>query len=257
MRRSSTQERIGCGYVYDDAHIAPDQAQTEIEGLLGQAIAPRADIGFDSGRLYLDWRHNALALGLASSFFEPLEATSIHATVVQLMLLTIRHLQIERTDDAGRRRIRFVDAIGYSATVVRQVDNFRDFINLHYISVRDESPYWRDRVPGCITGRNRERVAQWRKHPPCRDDCPRLADAMPRTEEQLYYPVLDGRGLLSASAAKVVLAEVPEVRRAARRARRSLQREYRQAAAKALRHGDWLRVGAYVSGQRGPVSDAA
>ena len=55
---------------------------------LGHPIEPRNDIRIGAGRLDRTWIGNCVALGLSSAFLEPLEATSIHGTVVQLMLLT-------------------------------------------------------------------------------------------------------------------------------------------------------------------------
>ena len=88
-----TRERMGCGYVYDDRHCSPDQAQQEIEQVLGHPVQPRHDLRFTSGRLNEGWIGNGLSLGLASSFLEPLEATSIHGTVVQLMLFSAQGLR--------------------------------------------------------------------------------------------------------------------------------------------------------------------
>jgi hypothetical protein len=88
MWQITTQDRYGCGYVYSDAHTSPDQAKAEIEAALGHEIHPRNDIKIDAGRLDRNWIGNCVALGLSSSFLEALEATSIHGTVVQLMLLS-------------------------------------------------------------------------------------------------------------------------------------------------------------------------
>ncbi len=44
---------------------------------------PRNDIKIDAGRLRDAWIGNCVAVGLSSSFLEPLEATSIHGTIVQ------------------------------------------------------------------------------------------------------------------------------------------------------------------------------
>ena len=82
-----TQGRIGCGYVYSDRFLDPEGAKAEIERALGHPIEPRNDIRFDPGRLDRVAIGNVIALGLSSAFLEPLEATSIHGTVVQLLML--------------------------------------------------------------------------------------------------------------------------------------------------------------------------
>jgi tryptophan halogenase len=76
--------RRGCGYVFDDNFISNDQAQKEVEKYLGQEIDPIKFIKFDSGYSSYFWKNNVLCLGLSSSFFEPLQATSIHNTILQI-----------------------------------------------------------------------------------------------------------------------------------------------------------------------------
>ncbi len=85
MWQIPTQGRWGMGYVYSDAHTTPDQAKAEVEAALGYEIHPRNDIRIDAGRQKDVWIGNCVALGLSSSFLEPLEATSIHGTIVQLL----------------------------------------------------------------------------------------------------------------------------------------------------------------------------
>ena len=46
-----TQDRYGCGYVYSDAFLTPDQAKAEVEKVLGHPIEVRADIRMSVGRL--------------------------------------------------------------------------------------------------------------------------------------------------------------------------------------------------------------
>ena len=87
-----TQTRFGMGYVYSDEFLTPDKAQAEIETALGHKIEPRNDLRFDIGRQKDAWINNCLSLGLSSSFLEPLEATSIHGTIVQMMVFTNFHL---------------------------------------------------------------------------------------------------------------------------------------------------------------------
>ena len=226
MWRIPTSERYGCGYAYSDKHTSPDQAKAEIEAALGHAIEPRNDIRIDAGRLKDAWIGNCIAVGLASSFLEPLEATSIHGTIVQLMWL-----QRWLTDPRGREL--------YNDAVARQVDDFRDFIRLHYVSDRRDTPFWRDVAqthPAAVT----DRLALWQTKLPTRDDFAPFPGNLPHVQEQLYIPVLDGLGLLSRAAAKAVLAQDPKRRAALRKTHDQLTREYRRAAAQCLPHRAWL-----------------
>ena len=221
-----TQGRIGAGYVYSDAHTTPDRAKAEIEGVLGYEISPRNDIRIDAGRQRHVWIGNCVALGLSSSFLEPLEATSIHGTIVQLMLLSE---WLAAPDGASR----------YNAAVGRQVDDFRDFIRLHYVSERRDSPFWQDVAathPGIVT----DRLALWQGKMPGGLDFAPFPLGLPHVTEHLYTPVLDGLGLLNRDAARAAMAAAPALRDKARATHAGLVAEYSRAAAQCAPHRAFL-----------------
>ncbi len=221
-----TQGRYGAGYVYSDAHTTPEEAKAEIEAALGYEIHPRNDIRIDAGRQKEVWIRNCVAVGLSSSFLEPLEATSIHGTVVQIMLLS------EWIDQPVGRDL-------YNATVARQVDDFRDFIRLHYVSERRDTPFWRD-VAESHPQVVRDRVALWQtKLPDARDFDP-LPMGLAHTGIELYRPVLDGLGLLNRDLAKAAMAKDKPARDKARATHQALVTEYARAAAQCAPHRDWL-----------------
>ena len=230
-----TQKRYGCGYVYSDAFKSPDEARAEIEAALGRAIEPRNDIRFDIGRLERAWIGNCLAVGLASSFLEPLEATSIHGTVVQMLMFASGFL-------ASAPQATEVARDDYNSRVARQVDDFRTFINLHYVSERDDTPFWRFVRAESIHAETKERLQRWRHEMPRPDHFPHFLGGLPHVEAQLHYPVLDGLGLLDPSVAKAEMAAMPAVRAFARKTVDGLTREYKQAALKALGHADYLAL---------------
>ena len=229
-----TQGRIGCGYVYCDRFLDPEGARAEIERALGHPIEPRNDIRFDPGRLDRTAIGNVIALGLASAFLEPLEATSIHGTVVQLLMLAPLLLKTPGRMDA-------TDRTAYNAVVARQVDDFRDFINLHYVTEREDTPFWRHVRADCIGQPTRDRLAAWRKKMPERSDFTPLPGGLAHVEEQLHYPVLDGLGLLDRGVAKARMAEMPKQRARARQTVETLTREYRLAAGRTLPHRAFLQ----------------
>jgi tryptophan halogenase len=232
MWQIPTQGRMGCGYVYSDRHVTPDQAQAEIEQVLGHSIDPRNDIKIDAGRLAEVWRGNVLALGLSSSFLEPLEATSIHGSVVALLLFAQRHLKNLGTTDSGRDR--------YNAAIAGQVDDFRDFINLHYVSERDDSRFWRDVAASYIQPETKEKLRHWQHKMPVSADFHNDLGGLPHVEELLYYPVLDGLGLLNRDVAKADMARNPKLRDFARQTVDHLTRQASDVAGQALSHRAWL-----------------
>jgi tryptophan halogenase len=84
MWKIPTADRYGCGYVFDSNFITNEQAQAEIESVLGHDITPIRFLKFETGRLEKLWYKNCVSVGLSAAFAEPLEATSIHSTIVQL-----------------------------------------------------------------------------------------------------------------------------------------------------------------------------
>ncbi len=227
MWKIPTQERYGCGYVYSDAHISPDEAKAEIETALGHRIEPRNDIRINAGRLDKGWIGNCAALGLSSSFLEPLEATSIHGTIVQLLMLS----QWLPDPDGPAK---------YNSAVAAQVDDFRDFIRTHYISERRDSAFWCD-VAATHPQPVLDRVAAWRHRLPQRSDFPPFPGDLPHVQQQLYTPVLDGLGLLDRASAKAELAAHPARRAQLRKTYDNLCKEYRQAALRCMPHRSFLQ----------------
>jgi tryptophan halogenase len=230
-----TQKRYGCGYVYCDAFLTPEAAKREIEMTLGHPIEVRNDIRLDVGRLAEPWVANCLAIGLSSSFLEPLEATSIHGSVVQLMLFAKRYLKMPSAMTPIERQ-------DYNRRFARQVDDFRTFINLHYLGGRDDTPFWRDFAQNKVHQETREKLALWRRQMPRREHFPAFLDGLPHVEAQLYYPVLDGLRQLDQRLARDEMDRLPSLRAFARRTYESLRKEYRAAAAKAIGHAEFLRI---------------
>ena len=229
-----TQERFGCGYVYSDQHLTADEAQKEIEMALGCSIEPRADIKIDAGRLDTAWNKNCVALGLCSSFLEPLEATSIHGTIVQLMLLTS---MLGQQQEGGWDKVR----LQYNQKVARQVDDYRDFIRCHYVTKRRDSAFWRE--VAATTPKNIQlRLEYWARNIPSIKDFPSYLNGFPHVEHQLYMPVLDGLGLLNRDVAESMLSESQEVKANVQRAYETLMGEYESVTKKVLSHRQFLET---------------
>ena len=138
MWQIPVQDRKGCGYVFDDNFITPDQAHAEIETILGRKITPIRTLKFNTGRLEKAWEKNCLAVGLASAFAEPLEATSIHTTIVQLLNFTVEFLKptLEDTVNSGN-----IDL--YNRRTAKLYDTIKDFLVVHYMGGRTDSEFWK------------------------------------------------------------------------------------------------------------------
>jgi len=228
------RERMGCGYVFSDAHATPDQAKAEIEAKLRRPIEVRRIIDVNPGRLHQSWIGNCVALGLAQSFLEPLEATSIHGTLVQMLLLL---RQSPHQLAKGAKPTAIAD---YNATVARQVDDFAQFINLHYAGGRTDTPFWLEMTHAGIATQQRDRIAHWQKQAISRSDFKMLPQNLPHVEEQLYTPVLAGLGLLSKAPSKHVFHSLVH-KKTARETCKKLQTEFTAASHAALKHRDFLQ----------------
>lgn len=235
MWQIPTQFRYGCGYVYSDEFIGPEEAKREVEAVLGHPIEVRGDIRFSIGRLEQAWIGNCLAVGLSSSFLEPLESTSIHGTIVQMMLFAGAYMK-----EPGK--VTQAERDDYNRRIGRQVDDFRTFVNTHYLTERDDTPFWREVRAHRIHPETRERLARWRQKMPRHEDFPDFLGGLPHVQTQLHYPVLDGLGLLDPAVAKAEMAAQPQLRAFARKTVDSLTREYKQAATKALGHAEFLEI---------------
>ena len=135
------QNRRGCGYVYDKNYISDEMAQHEIESYLGKKIKPIKFIDFESGRSEVLWEKNCIFLGLSAAFAEPLEATSIHTTIIQMLVLCFEFLG--KTPEET-----FIDSSvsRYNERMTKMYDDIRDFLIVHYQGGRTDSEFWRNFV---------------------------------------------------------------------------------------------------------------
>jgi hypothetical protein len=108
---------------------------------LGREVEPLRNIKFDCGRLKTPWVKNVVAIGLSQSFVEPLQATSIHATIIQLDVLLSNSLNF--TYD--KSEIVFESNIKrYNDFVNKMVDDIRDLIQIHYMNQREDTEFWKN-----------------------------------------------------------------------------------------------------------------
>lgn len=139
MWMTPTQDRMGCGYVFDSSYTSKEEAQKEIETLLGHEITPIKFIDFDAGRLSEVWKKNCLFIGLSSAFLEPLEATSIHGTIIQLHYFIFNYLKTDIESTCN-----WASVASYNKMIGELYEGFKDFISIHYASERTDTEFWRD-----------------------------------------------------------------------------------------------------------------
>jgi hypothetical protein len=197
MWQIPTQSRLGCGYVYCDKYITDDEAQAEVEEVLGQKIEPIKFIEFESGRLEKFWHKNVLAVGLASAFSEPLEATSIHTTICQLYTFCNHYIL--------RRDINLDTVEEYNKETARMFDDMKDFLSVHYLGKKDSSPFWKDIRDNIKLSKQTKKLLN-----DCKTKVPKHKDwekYFGYVSSGLYNPVLYNLGIIKPLIAKKELAK--------------------------------------------------
>ncbi len=136
MWKIPTQQRHGNGYVFCDQFINTDQAIAEVEQHLGRKIDVARDIKFSAGRIDKVMVKNCVAIGLAAVFVEPLEASSIGASLQQAFLLNNLLANWAPGSTVVEKK--------YNQTMDSMFSNIVDFIQLHYFTKRNDTPFWKD-----------------------------------------------------------------------------------------------------------------
>ncbi|XZP58709.1 tryptophan halogenase family protein [Asticcacaulis solisilvae] len=137
--RIQLQNRVGNGMIYSSAYLSDDEAEARLRGLLDEPMLnePRI-IKYGAGRRKAFWNKNCIAMGLASSFVEPLESTSIHLfqrgvlhLVQNFPFFGITDAQVDHYNDVSSKELEYA----------------RDFVILHYkLNERTDSAFWKDRA---------------------------------------------------------------------------------------------------------------
>lgn len=130
--------RRGCGYVYAGDFVDDDTAHAELEKTIGKKVDPIRVIKFEAGRLNQLWIKNCLAVGLCAAFAEPLEATSIHTTIVQLENFAQLCLNYSKSVTCDPRNIAL-----YNDRYTFMYDLIKDFLVVHYQGGRKDSEFWK------------------------------------------------------------------------------------------------------------------
>jgi tryptophan halogenase len=135
--RIPLSHRTGCGYVYSSRFISKEDAEKEFLAHTGADpdLSDPRHIAMRIGRRENFWRHNCLAIGLASGFLEPLESTGLF--LIQKGVEKFLDHFPDKTFDPSLIR-------HYNAQMGEVYEEMRDFIILHYaLNQREDNGFWR------------------------------------------------------------------------------------------------------------------
>jgi tryptophan halogenase len=181
------QNRWGCGYVFDDKYINVEEAKKEVEGFIGQEIKINKIIPFNAGRYVTPWVKNCVAVGLSSTFTEPIEATSIWLIITQL-----RNLSPDIIHNMNEYEIE-----DYNKLISDVCETTTDFLQLHYITDRNDTDFWKDyQKTTTLSPKMKRRLENWKHRTPNRMDTDNLPTQF---EEYSWFVVANGNGIIDKS----------------------------------------------------------
>ena len=160
MWRIPVYGRWGNGYIFDNNYINADLAKKEVEEYLGYEVKIGKNIKFEAGRIDNSWIKNCLAVGLSSSFLEPLEATSIGYAITQINLF-INYYNLNYCEN---------DINIYNSKIKSVMENMRDFVQLHYLVDRNDTDFWRNVKSIKISDTLKSNLKKWKHRFPIRED---------------------------------------------------------------------------------------
>jgi len=190
-----TSRRRGNGYVYSSAHCTFDEAVREASAEQ-ELLGPVKSFNFDPGYVANSWEHNCCAIGLSSGFVEPLEATSIAASIHQSLLLS-SYLPVYRPGDQKLRDryLRIMDSM---------MENTLAMIALHYVSDRTDSPMWKDQQLAPRPPLLEELLDIWQHRGPENHDVPGTGFELFQSPH--FWHVALGQGVINIENVRTVLA---------------------------------------------------
>ena len=133
-----TQERFGTGYLYSSKFTSDDEAKEDYNRWLndnhGVQLESDRIIKWKTGHWKEAWIGNCVAVGLSGGFIEPLEALT-HQYLTFMVETFVSINSTLKNLDYNRDRFNMVQN--------RIFFDYSQFLNLHYCTNRDDSPFWK------------------------------------------------------------------------------------------------------------------
>ncbi len=157
MWKIPVHDRYGCGYVFNSSYINNEQALQEVEEYVGHSVTSPKTFKFKAGTYESTVINNCMAVGLAQSFVEPLEATSI-------MISCINLLEFLQNDGVSNQSEIFKTY--FNKECLNRNSEVLEFLYLHYLTKRDDSTFWKEfRTATTMLDSVKNRLDRWNEIP--------------------------------------------------------------------------------------------
>jgi tryptophan halogenase len=190
-----TQERRGNGYIFASDFCSDEQAIKELSEAHGKNIEPKKIIRYKSGYFAESFLFNCASVGLASSFVEPLEATSISTSIQQARMIGAILPTFGPSSTAQVKQ--------YKRQFESLMDNILTMIALHYVSDRNDSEMWRAQQNAEIPETLKILLDLWKEKVPSDYDIPHFGYELFLSGH--FWHVAQGQGVISKEAASQAL----------------------------------------------------
>ena len=186
-----TYERRGHGYVFSSRYIDEEHAIHEVENYIDEPITDTRTIKYKPYKVQNSWQFNCVAVGMVSNFIEPLEATSIAATIEQARLIC-SYLPTYQPNSGVHQH-------GYLKVFDSMFDNLLTMVSMHYVSDRRDFPMWVDQQNASRTELLLFLIELFKHRGPEHHDIPSTGYEL--FGPQHFWHVAQGQGLISQEGA--------------------------------------------------------
>jgi len=162
MWKIPVQGRYGCGYVFDTDYINGEQALAEAEEYFGHSLKSPTSFKFEAGTYKDVLIKNCMAVGLAGGFIEPLEATSIWTSCLNLVSF-LKSGGLFNEDEAFKKL--------FNKQCFERNEEVCQFIQFHYLTQRNDSEFWgsfRNKIK--VLDGLQEKLDKWQTSVPSEND---------------------------------------------------------------------------------------
>lgn len=188
--------RRGVGCVYASNYFTDEQAEAELTKYLQQSLPEETieslsyrKISFTPGYREKFWHKNCVAVGMASGFIEPLEASALALVELSAKMiakeLPANFAVMPLTEERFNQRFHY------------RWERIIEFLKLHYVLSERTSPYWlANRAKESIPERLKTLLTLWQYQEPTYNDFTEIEEIFPAAS---YQYILYGMGFKTES----------------------------------------------------------